>query len=199
VLAPHAMEGRRVLRGVLGCPVCQAEYPIVEGVAEFGAAAARRLGGQAAGAIDGRPGFQPPSRLAAQPPAYDADALLVFFDLAGPGGYVCLVGGAARHAAGLGAAAAGVHVVAVNPPDAVTPSEAVSVLRAADALPIKARQVRAVALGADHAAAPWLDEAVRVLLPGLRLVVEDDAAQPAGTSDLARGAGLLVAEKSSRG
>ncbi len=180
VLAPRAMEGRRVIRGVLGCPVCQAEYPIVEGVVEFGS------------------GLRPPGPLAGQPPVYDAGALLAFFDLAGPGGYVCVVGGAARHAAEL-AAAAGVHVVAVNPPDAVAPRDAVSVLRTDDALPIKGRQVRAVALGAAHAAAPWLDEAVRVLLPGLRLVVEDDTARPVGATDLARGAGLLVAEKSGRG
>ncbi len=207
VLAPQAMDGRRVITGVLGCPVCRAEYPIVEGVAEFGSGAARRLGGLAAGHQGGQVAdvergmldAQPPGRLAAQPPAYDAGALLAFFDLSGPGGYVCLVGGAARHAPGL-AAAAGVHVVAVNPPaGGVAASGSVSLLRAAAGLPIKTRQVRAVALGTDHTGGRWMDEAVRVLLPGLRLVIEDETARPAGTSDLARGAGLLVARKSNRG
>ena len=29
-------EGRRVLRGWLGCPLCEVEYPIVEGAIRFG-------------------------------------------------------------------------------------------------------------------------------------------------------------------
>ncbi len=52
-----------------------------------------------------------------------------------------------------------------------------------------------MALGADHAAPPWLAEAKRVLLPGLRLVVEDERASSEGLTELARGAGLLVGEK----
>jgi hypothetical protein len=58
--------------------------------------------------------------------------------------------------------------------------------------------VRAVVLGADFAGEPWLAEGVRVLLKGLRLVVEDERASPGGIAELARGAGLLVGEKRDR-
>ena len=36
VLLPEVMEGREVTAGRLGCPVCHAEYPVREGVAELG-------------------------------------------------------------------------------------------------------------------------------------------------------------------
>ncbi len=108
-----------------------------------------------------------------------------------------LAGGAARHAAGLADAVPGVHVVAVNAPAGVTPGPAVSLLVAPRGLPLKSASVRAVALGSDHAAPPWVEEAVRILLPGLRLVVEGDRAAPAGVAELARGAGLFVGSKDS--
>jgi len=58
--------------------------------------------------------------------------------------------------------------------------------------------MRAVVLGADAAVEPWLAEGVRVLLRGLRYVVEDEHASPAGVAELARGAGLFVGEKRDR-
>jgi uncharacterized protein YbaR (Trm112 family) len=181
VLAPVVMEQRRVVAGVLGCPVCGAEYPIEDAVARFDRAS-------------GPPPepTEPPGPARAAP-AYEADALLAFLDLQGAGGYVCLVGGAARHAAPLAERAPGVHVVAVNPPAGVAPAAMVSLLRSPVTVPIKRRQVRAVALGADHTTRGWIEEARRILLPGLRLLVEDEAAEPAGITPLARGGGLLVA------
>ena len=175
VAAPIAMDGRRIVRGVIGCPECKAEFPIVDGVAYFAerAKAAR-----------------PP----AAAPAYDVAALTAFLDLGGPGGYAVLVGAAARFGAAIVAAVPGVHFVAVNPPPGVSAGPQLSVL-VAGALPMKSSAVRAVALGADHAAADWLREATRILLPGLRLVVEDERAGPEGISELARGGGLFVGEK----
>ena len=32
VAAAEAMSGRHIVRGTLGCPVCEAEYPIRDGV-----------------------------------------------------------------------------------------------------------------------------------------------------------------------
>lgn len=174
VLVPDTMDGRRVVRGTLGCPECRNEYPIVDGVAEFGTPAAVPV---------------PPV------PAYDADALTAFLDLQGRGGYVALCGTAARYAHGLAERVPGVHVTAVNAPGDVNPGDAVSMLRCAGALPFKTRHLRAVVLGADCADAPWVAEAVRVLLPGLRLVIESDTVDAPGTADLARGAGILVAER----
>ena len=175
VAAPIAMDGRRIVRGVIGCPECKAEFPIVEGVAYFA----------------GRPqAVQPP----AAAPSYDVAALAAFLNLGGPGGYAVLVGAAARFGSEITRAVQGVHFVAVNPPPAVSEGPQLSVLVAA-ALPFKSSSVRAVALGADHAAGEWPAEAARILLPGLRLAIESERASPEGISELARGAGLFVGEK----
>jgi len=175
VAAPIAMDGRRIVRGVIGCPECKAEFPIVDGVAYFGA----------------DPGTQ------ARPPLpdYDVAALRAFLNLDGPGGYAALVGRAARFGSEVAALLPGVHIVAVNPPAGVAPLPMLSLLVAPRGLPFKSATLRAVALGADCAAIPWLADAARVLLPGLRLVVEDERASPEGISELARGAGLFVGMK----
>ncbi len=156
VAAPMEMDGRRIVRGVVGCPVCKAEFPIVDSVAYF---AERPGAGQAV----------PPS------PAYDVSALAAFLNLSGPGGYAVLVGAAARFGAELSSAVQGVHFVAVDAPAGVAPGPMLSLL-VASSLPLKASSVRAVALGAGHAAPAWTAAAARVLLPGLRLLVEDERA-----------------------
>ncbi|OYV64096.1 MAG: hypothetical protein B7Z72_13710 [Gemmatimonadetes bacterium 21-71-4] len=177
VAAPIVMDGRRIVRGVVGCPECKAEFPIVEGVAYFAG------GGSEPGA---------PREGGAASPAYDASALAAFLNLSGPGGYAVLAGAAARFGAEIGTAVPGVHFVAVNPPPGVAPSPTLTLLRAPRGLPFKSASVRAVALGADLAAEPWLGEAARILLPGLRLVVEGERAEPAEIEELARGAGMFV-------
>jgi uncharacterized protein YbaR (Trm112 family) len=175
VAAPIAMDGRRIVRGVIGCPVCQAEFPIVEGVAYF-AERPPLAGGHGAS------------------PGYDAAGLAAFLNLSGPGGYAVLVGAAARLGSAMTGAVPGVQFVAVNPPPGVHGAPALSVL-VAGTLPIKSSAVRAVALGADHADAVWMRDGARILLPGLRLAVEDERASPEGISELARGGGLFVGEK----
>ena len=180
VAAPIVMDGRRIVRGVVGCPECKAEFPVVDGVAYFAE----------------RPGPPAEQGPAAASPPYDAAALLAFLNLSGPGGYAVLAGSAARFGPALVAAVPGVHFVAVNPPlpPGVAPGPALSVL-VADMLPFKSASVRAVALGADCCAGAWPAEAARILLPGLRLAVEDERASPDGVSELARGGGLFVGER----
>ena len=175
VAAPIAMDGRRIVRGVIGCPECRSEFPIVDGVAYFGE----------------RP---QPAPAPAAAPSYDAAALTAFLNLSGPGGYAVLVGSAARFGSALIEAVPGVHFVAVNPPSGVSAGPALSLL-VAGTLPFKTSSVRAVALGADHASGPWAAAAARILLTGLRLAIEDERASPEGISELARGAGLFVGEK----
>lgn len=185
VCVPVAMDGRRVVRGGIGCPSCGAEYPIVDGIAYFGEP------GRTEGA-DARPA--PHSLLT--PPDYDAAALLAFIDLQGRGGYVLLAGRAARHGPDVAALAPGVQFVGVNPPPGVPPTDGFSILHTPRRLPVKSQSVRAVVLGADCAGEPWLADGARVLLRGLRFVAENEEARPEGIADLARGAGLLVGEKS---
>src|ERR1041385_8050891 len=175
VLLPGAMDGRRVVGGSLGCPVCGRVYGIAEGVADFGDGTP----------TDGRT-------------AITAEALAAFLGVSGPGGYVALAGGVTALAPELAALLPGVRAALVNPPAGVADSPVASVLRAArlplksssmrgaapgaDAaadprgasalrtrrLPLKSSSMRNVALGADADAGPaWVADPVRAVLPGL--------------------------------
>ena len=127
-----------------------------------------------------------------------ADALATILDLRGPGGFLVLAGAAARLGADLVPLVPDVHVVCVNAPEDTPRAPGCSFLRAPERLPFTTSSMRAVVLGADVAVEPWLAEGVRLLLRGLRLVVEDERASPAGVAELARGAGLFVGEKRDR-
>lgn len=186
VLSTGEMTGRHVRTGLVGCPVCRRNYPIAGGVADF----------RDAPAAPARPAAPAPSGAAGEP-ASDVAALQALLDLGGPGGFVVLVGEAARHAAGLAALMGGVHFVGVNAPADVADFDALSLLRTDAVLPLRAGMARAVLVGRDVAeSAAWVAEAVRVLLHGRRLVVARElAAPPAGTRPLAAGQGLWVGEK----
>jgi hypothetical protein len=89
----------------------------------------------------------------------------------------------------------GVRVALVNPPAGVADSPVASVLRAAR-LPLKSSSMRGVALGADAAADPaWVADAVRAVLPGLRVVVEGGGEAPEGVEVLAHSAECWVGKK----
>jgi uncharacterized protein YbaR (Trm112 family) len=178
ICGPVTMEGRDVVRGGIVCPACRAEYPIVDRIAFFGPPDEPVQGARAAAAS-----------------SLTAEAVVTFLDLQGEGGYVVTVGAAGRLGPALGAALPGVGIVAVNPPAGTAPSDGLSVIVSPRALPVRAKSVRAVVVGGDAAAGPWLDASVAALLPGLRIVVEDQAASPAGITRLAAGGGVFVGEK----
>src|SRR5579859_3119998 len=89
VLSTAEMNGRSVVSGVVGCPVCRREYGILNGIVDFGG----RGKGEEGRGIG----------------ASDAPTLQALLDLSGPGGYVVLVGSAARHAVGLASLMHGIH------------------------------------------------------------------------------------------
>lgn len=150
VLIPGEMHGREVRRGVLGCPACQREYPIVDGVVHF----------------------SPEAPLPPSIPEYgavNAGAIAAFLGLEGPGGYVGLVGDAAGFIHGLTPLWPGIHLVAVNPPPGFAPGDAASVLLS-PTIPFKARSLRGMVLGTPYGGVPsWSDAAVGAILPGLRV------------------------------
>jgi len=206
VCVAHRTEGRQVVRGVVGCPVCRAEFPIRDGVLDFtafGSGAAepgeggRSRGAEAStdGAQPGAPGPPPERQGSAAEGPLTAEALATFLDLRGPGGYVVLAGAAGRLAPALTALVPGVHHVVVDAPPGAGRSGECSYVSCPDRIPVKAAQVRAVVLGADCAGAPWPAEAARILLRGMRIVIEDERASPDGISELARGAGVFVGER----
>lgn len=181
VVVPDEMIGRTVWRGVVGCPATRLEYPIRDGVADFG-------GNRHRPAVEG----------AAWPPV-DAAALHALLGLEGAGGYVVVLGSVARIAHELARHVGGVHVVAVNAPDDVEPSPALSVLRGPHPLPLRTAMARGVVVGAEFATEPWLSDAARLVLPGRRLVVLREAMDVVGMMPLASGSGVWVGEKTRDG
>lgn len=180
VLSTGEMLGRMVRSGVVGCPVCRKEYPIVRGVVDFSGRVV------ASGAC-------PPSLV---PRPEQSQTLQALLDLSGPGGFVVLLGDATRHAAGLAGLMGGIHFVGVDAPADVEESLVLSLLRAPGMIPLRPAMARAVVVGADRAGAIWFEEAQRVLLRGRRFVVErEDVDPPAGINRLAAGQGLWAGEK----
>ena len=182
VLSTGEVKNRMVRTGLVGCPVCHREYPITWGIVDFTGSA--------------RPsaprGYIPPSPL----PMADMASLQALLELSGPGGYVVLVGSAARQAPGLAAAMAGIHFVGINAPREIEETPVLSLLRANDRIPLRSAIARGVVVGADLATSPWLVEAHRVLLRGRRFVVESEEPElPIGLVKLAAGNGLWVGEK----
>ena len=173
VLVPEEIVGRNVARGVVGCPTCRREYSISKGVVRFGL---------------------PPS-LPPAPGLSDPTAVAALLGLTGPGGYVVLVGSAARLADGLAKLMDAVHFVGVNAPAEVGETPVLSLLEAETTVPLRSSIARGVVLGAEHVKEPWADEAARVLLRGLRLVALVDTTEIEGVDQLAAGKGMWVGQK----
>jgi len=179
VLSTGEMLGRMVRSGILGCPVCGKEYPIVRGVAHFSG-----------------PSVAPSGTAPRSPLPVDAETLQALLDLSGPGGYVVLLGGAARHAVGLAGLMGGIHFVGVSAPDDMEELSVLSLLACETMIPLRQTVARAVVVGSDRVGVEWLVEARRVLLPGRRLVIESEqVAAPVGLTRLALGHGLFVGER----
>ena len=154
VLLPDEVVNRQVRSGTLGCPICNATYPITDGVVRFSAPAPQRPSAS-------------PQRPSAPAPVL---GLAAFLGLSGPGGYVGLVGDVAALARELAGAVPGVHFLGVNAPAGTVGSDRVS-LAESPRIPVKARQLRGVVLGSGYGEDPeWIAEGVRVVLPGLRVV-----------------------------
>ncbi|MGH7509241.1 MAG: hypothetical protein ACREMZ_07195 [Gemmatimonadales bacterium] len=151
VLLPETMDGRSVRTGQLGCPVCGRTFRLIDGVLDIG---------------------DEPPHDAGRGSALDAGGLTALIGLHGPGGYMALVGPVASLWKEVAELNPGVALVAVNPDPGVVDSTALSVLRAGR-LPIKSRTMRGVVLGRPFGGdSRWVQEAARVVLPGLRVVGE---------------------------
>ena len=171
VLLPGAMEGRQVMSGDLGCPVCGRVVRIVDGLADFGG------GGGSNGT------------------ALTAEAVAAFLGISGPGGYVALVGGVASLADELAKLLPDVGLALINPPDGASADSAAGILRAGR-LPIKTGSMRGVVLGADLSRdSAWVRDAVRAVLPGLRVVGESGEPPEGLVEVLARSPECWVGKK----
>jgi uncharacterized protein YbaR (Trm112 family) len=189
VLSTGEMLGRMVRSGILGCPICRREFPIVKGVVDFSA-----KGKGERGKVDDQGATMPLSPFPF--PAVDPETLQALLDLSGPGGYVVLVGTAARHAVGLAGLMGGIHFVGINAPADVEELPVLSLLVCPDMIPLRQTVARGVVVGSDRLGSAWLAEARRVVLPGRRVVIEgEDVPVPVGLTRLAAGEGLFVGER----
>src|SRR5205807_6842970 len=153
VMSTGEMLGRMVRSGILGCPICRREFPIVKGIVDF------------SGSQPSADAAHPASRI---PHLVDSETLQALLDLSGPGGYVVLVGAAARHAVGLAGLMGGIHFVGINAPADVEELPVLSLLACETMIPLRRAMARAVVVGPEWASPPWLTEGLRVLLRGRR-------------------------------
>jgi len=177
VLASSRIEGRDVMEGVLGCPVCAAEYLIVDGVARF----ARE---SRSDAVAGSSSEEEALRLAA------------LLDLTSPGAYAILTGTLGNAAPSL-RMLTDVQLLLVDPAPEVKMGSGVSGLTMDanwSALPLMPSSARAVALD-DSTTPTQLVAALRVVRPTGRVLAPLTLALPDGVAELARDDRQWLAER----
>jgi uncharacterized protein YbaR (Trm112 family) len=197
VLLADRREGPRAIDGSLGCPQCDARYDVREAVADLRVAE----GSEAASAPAGRDASRAPGT------AEDAVRLAALLGLEAARGVVLLIGRPARSAQALTALVPGVEVAIARPerpgPEparAAQRRDVSSTLLTGATLPIADRRLAGVAMDAQAHVA--LGEAVRVLAPARRVLVEGAGGRTradlegAGCIIVAEGGGALVAERS---
>jgi uncharacterized protein YbaR (Trm112 family) len=180
VASADRTEGREIIRGTLGCPICRAEYPIRDGVVWF------------ADAPDAGPATWADSEAAADPEL--AMRLAAFLDLSDAQGFA-LLAGSWGSLAPLLRGVVPAQLVVLNPTAAVPAGGGVSVLHVAGDIPLAAATCRGVALDVAHANPAYVRDAVRVLRPHGRLVAPASTPTPSGATELARDEHLWVAER----
>jgi hypothetical protein len=176
------LVGRHIVRGELGCPVCGARYPVLDGVADFTGDAresseARIVDAPRAVSFDG--GL-----------ALRAAALLALIE---PGGIVVLAGEWSAAASEILEMTENVQLLALDYAPGMRSGGALSLARIGDVLPLAAGAARGIALDAAHATPSLLDGAARALAPGGRLIAPSSARLPDSLQELARDARHWVA------
>jgi uncharacterized protein YbaR (Trm112 family) len=177
VLLADRIEERRVREGRLGCPNCREAYAIHGGAADL------RL-----------PGAAPADAEEAAPNPEAAVRLAALMGLAGFAGMALVAGPGAAHAGEVAGLVPEVEVIAVGAAPRGGSEPRVSRVAASPGrLPFRNGMLRAAALTGGEGGATVLHEALRVLAPSGRLVV--DPAPPSAAETLREaGARLLLEE-----
>lgn len=170
----HGMRERDVIEGLLSCPVCEARYPIRDGVAWFDVEPGTALTASGGAKTDGM-------RVAA------------YLNLVEPG--VVLLegewGGAAEAVAALDCT-----VIALNSADKAD-SARVSRLRANDIVPLARECLDGIALASSSPR--LLGYGAKALRPGARMIGPASAQLPVGLAELARDEKWWVAAREGTG
>ncbi len=196
ILLPDAVEERRVLEGVLGCPNCHGRYAVRSGLADLrppGSVAEEEPPPADAAAVD--PSALPEAEGGSGSASERAVRLAALMGLEIPGAVgrhiALLVGPAAALAPMLAALSEELEVVAAGPAaGGRLESPGVSRVRVSGRLPFFDRSLRGVTLSGE-AGAPLVAEGLRVLHPLGRLVLED--APPDARARVERAGGRVLA------
>ena len=181
VAAAGRMDGRHLIEGVLGCPLCRREYAIRDGTAWF----STRQPDTADHDL---------TTLAADTDPAHVTRTAALLDLSQPGGIVVLGGTWAAHAdavAELGVA----HVVVLNTRAGESSVQEVSSIVVDGRLPFGPAALRGAAVDGSGASPALLSSAASALRSRGRLVAPSDAAVPDGMDVLARDDRVWVAER----
>lgn len=176
VAAFNRMDGRFVIEGKLGCPVCSATYQIRDGVADF-----REPENNVLSLCGGL-------RVPDQEAAMRAAALL---GLTKPNAIVVLGGDAASLAQDVSEIAEA-RVIALNAAGKVFESEKIAAVLTDKRLSLAPGSIDGMML--DETTREFVADAPRVLRQGGRLVVPKGTALPAGFRELAQDEKEIVAE-----
>jgi uncharacterized protein YbaR (Trm112 family) len=167
VLVANETEGRHVVAGILGCPVCEAEFPIREGVAYFAE----------------------PMPVTTSPRDDEIIRTAAMLGLTEPGGVIMLTGQWAPTADAISELADAL-VLVVNPPVSESEAERLSVMYVGERWPIAARALRAAAIDGPS-------ETIATLLRSKgRLVAPIAVPVPSEIAELARDSQYWVGERS---
>jgi uncharacterized protein YbaR (Trm112 family) len=175
-----AVTNRFVLEGTLGCPICGAEYPIRNGVADFSA------------------GAEIPRRKATGPAANEdreelATRAGAFLNVTEPGATVVLGGRWADAALELSLMTEA-RVLAINPEGRAEESETVGLLLVGSEIPVAPGSVLGVAVDASFPAG-IVASAVKAVRPGGRIVGPAEIPPPSELTVLAQDEDYWVAQK----
>ncbi len=165
-------DERDIVEGTLGCPICAAEYPIREGIADFGGAPVR-----------------PAFRAAHETQALKLAAAL---DLTDARTIAVLHGAWGAHAPLIRSMSPSLLLL-INPPEGVVSGDGVSIVLATRS-PLSAASVNAVAYDAD-ASETMIESLVHALRGGGRVVATGGSALPDGLTQLVRDEELWVAAR----
>ena len=173
VASASRTEARHVVEGVLGCPVCAAEFVITNGVARFD-----------------EPAAPTPTE---RPDAETAMRLAAFLDLTDARGFALLCGRWGAHADAI-LRLSDTPLVLVNPPPDVPADVTAGVVVTRDAVPFAGFSARAVALDADATTA-FVRSAVHAVRAGGRVLGAATLQLPDGVTELVRDDRVWVGEK----
>lgn len=178
VAAADRTEGRDIVTGVLGCPECKAEFPVIKGVAHFEVQRAATRGRAVAPSMD------------------RATRLAAFLDLTDPAGYVLLIGEWGSLARLLQSVTER-HLLLVNAPEGIASGSGVSLIVTGKVLPLAPAGTGALALDRWVGEAQ-ADSATRAVRPGGRILGPLTVPRPAGTTEITRDTELWIAERDQR-